>query len=222
MEEELNNNEITNLIPKTFFWMFLGLLGTAIMAWYTYSSGMFIDLIIGGTWQILLIVELVVVILFSALFKKLPAIAVGIMYFLYSMINGVTLSTVFVIFELNSIIYLFLGSSAIFGILALIGYKTESDISNWRTVLTPVLIIGLILSVINLFIGSSTLDIILDWVILITFFGVTIYDMNKIKEMQYMEGIDQSKIHIYGAMQLYLDFINIFLRILSLFGKRRR
>ena len=77
------------------------------------------------------------------------------------------------------------------------------------------------LSVINIFLGNSTLDLILDWVILFTFFGITIYDMNILKNLQYEEGLNQDKLYIYGAMQLYLDFINIFLRILSLFGKRR-
>ena len=74
---------------------------------------------------------------------------------------------------------------------------------------------------INMFLGNAMIDIILDWVILIIFLGVTAYDINKIKMLQEYEGIDQDKIHIYGAMQLYLDFINIFLRVLSLFGKRR-
>ena len=65
------------------------------------------------------------------------------------------------------------------------------------------------------------LDVVLDCVILFVFFGITAYDMNKIKQLQYEADLDQSKLHIYGAMELYLDFINIFLRILSLFGKRR-
>lgn len=219
MEENLENQ--TRIMSKTFFWMFLGLLGTAIMAWYTYSSGLVLKIIMGGSWELLLISEVVVVILFSLLFRKLSPTVVGILYFLYSMINGITLSTIFLMFELNSIIYLFLASAAIFGILAFIGYKTETDISNWHTILFTVLIVGLILSVINIFLGNSTLDLILDWVILFTFFGITIYDMNILKNLQYEEGLNQDKLYIYGAMQLYLDFINIFLRILSLFGKRR-
>ena len=219
MEENLEIQ--TKLISKTFFWMFLGLLGTAIMAWYTYSSGLLLDILTGGTWQVLLIVEVIVVILFSFLFRKLSPTVVGILYFLYAMINGITLSTIFVVFELNSIIYLFVASAAIFGALAFIGYKTDRDISNWRSILFTVLIVGIILSIINIFLGNSTLDLILDWVILLTFFGVTVYDMNIIKNLQYEEGINQEKLYIYGAMQLYLDFINIFIRILSLFGKRR-
>lgn len=218
MEENVKE---ASLISKTFFWMFLGLLGTAIVAWYTYSSGLFIDIIFKGYFNILLIAELVVVIVFSLLFKKLPPTIVGILYFVYAMINGVSLSVIFVVFELNSIVWLFIASALLFGGMALYGYKTNKDLSNWKTLLFGILIVGLILSLVNLFLGNSTLDIILDWVILFVFFGVTAYDMNKIKQLQYEEGLDQNKLHIYGAMELYLDFINIFLRMLSIFGKRK-
>lgn len=217
MEEENGNN----LIGKTFFWMFLGLLGSAIVAWYTYASGLFIDIIFKGYFNILLIAELVVVILFSWLFKKLPPTIVAILYFVYAMINGVSLAVIFVVFELSSIVFLFAASALLFGGMAFYGYKTKKDLGNWKTLLFGILIVGIILSVVNLFLGNSMLDIILDWVILFVFFGITAYDMNKIKQLQYEADLDQSKLHIYGAMELYLDFINIFLRILSLFGKRR-
>ena len=209
------------LISKTFFWMFLGLLGTAIIAWYTYSTGLFIQIMETNSFNILLIVELIVVILFSLLFKKLPPVVVGILYFIYAAVNGVSMAVIFYVFELSSIVYLFIASAILFGGLALYGYKTQKDLSKWHTLLFGVLIVGLILSIINLFFGNNVLDIILDWVILFVFFGITIYDMNKIKNLQYDENLDKEKLHIYGAMELYLDFINIFLRILSLFGKKR-
>lgn len=220
-QEPIAQEVKNDFIPKTFFWMFLGLLGTAIVAWYTYSSGLFINILANDAFGILLIAEVVVVLLFTFLFRKLPPTAVGILYFIYAAINGVTMSTIFVVFELNSIILLFVASSVLFGGLALYGYKTSKDLSNWRTLLFGTLIIGLIVSLINLFIKNSMLDIILDWVILLVFFGITVYDMNKIKQLSLDENLDKSKLHIYGAMELYLDFINIFLRILSIFGKRR-
>lgn len=201
--------------------MFLGLLGSAIIAWYTYSSGLFIDIIFKGYFNILLIVELAVVIIFSLLFKKLPPTIVGILYFVYAMINGVSLSVIFIVFELNSIIWLFMASAVLFGGLAFYGYKTKKDLSNWKIILFSVLIVGLVLSLINLFIGNSMVDIVLDWVILFVFFGITIYDMNKIKLLAEDESLDHNKLHIYGAMELYLDFINIFIRILSILGKRK-
>lgn len=214
--------EVKNdFIPKTFFWMFLGLLGSAIVAWYTYSSGLFINILTGSSFGVLLIAEVVVVLLFSFLFRKLPPTIVGILYFVYAALNGVTLSTIFVVFELQSIVLLFVASAILFGALALYGYKTSKDLSNWRTILFGTLIVGLIVSLINLFIRNSMLDVILDWVILLVFFGITVYDMNKIKQLSLSPELDKSKLHIYGAMELYLDFINIFLRILSIFGKRR-
>lgn len=210
------------LFGKTFFWMFLGLLGSGILAWYTYASGLFIDIILGDYFNILLIVELLVVFIFSLLFKKLPPLIVGILYFVYSMINGVTLSVVFAAFELSSVIYLFAISALIFVALGLIGYKTNKDLSSWKTYLSVFLIAGIVLSMVNLFIlKNSTFELILDWLILALFFGITIYDINKIKLLQQEPDIDNDKIHIYCAMQLYLDFINIFLRVLSIFGKRK-
>ena len=222
MEENNVIIEENKIFGKTFFWMFLGLLGSGIIAWYTYASGLFIDIVLEGYFNILLIIELVAVIVFSLLFRKLPPWAVGILYFVYSMINGVTLSVIFAVFELSSIIYLFVVSAIIFAVLGIIGYKTNADLSRWSPYITVFLIAGLVLSLLNLFIfKNSTFDLILDWIILAVFCGVTIYDINRIKLLQSEPYINQEKIHIYCAMQLYLDFINIFLRILSIFGKRR-
>ena len=216
-----NVDEASDILPKTFFWMFLGLLGTALVSFYTYSTGLFDTILQEGYFGILLISELVVVLVFSLLFRRLPATIVGILYFVYAAINGVSLATIFYAFELNSIILLFVVSSLLFGGFALYAYKTKKDLSNWHTLLFGTLLAGLVVSLFNLFFKNSTLDIIIDWVILLVFFGITAYDMNKIKQLSLIDTIDQDKIHIYGAMELYLDFINIFLRILSIFGKRR-
>ena len=138
------------------------------------------------------------------------------------MINGVTLSVVFVVYELSSIVSVFIISALVFGILGFIGYKTNRDLNSWGTYIIVFLIAGIVLSLLNLIVfRSSVLDIAIDWLILILFCGATIYDINKIKVLQESADINQDKIHIYCAMQLSLDFINIFLRILSLFGKSK-
>lgn len=220
MENEVSSQN--KLLGKTFLWMFLGLLGSGIVAWYTYSSGLFINIIMDGSYTMLLIIELVAVLLFSFLFRKLPPVVVGILYFVYSMINGVTLAVVFVSFELYSVIYLFAISALVFGILSIIGYKTNKNLTSWGPYITVFLIAGILLSVLNLFIfKNSTFDLIIDWLILALFCGVTIYDINRVKLLQSEPNINQEKIHIYCAMQLYLDFINIFLRVLSIFGKEK-
>ena len=209
------------LIPMTFFWMFLGLLGTALVSIYAYQTDLCYDLIKEGYFEIILLVEFLVVVLFSLLFKKLPPIIVTILYFVYAMINGLSLSTIFYVFELESIVILFFVAAGLFAGLGYYGYVTQKDLTRWQPILTGVLIVGLILSIINIFLGNSMLDIMLDWLILFTFFGITVYDMNKIKLIAMDESLDQNKIHIYCAMELYLDFINIFIRLISLFGKRR-
>ena len=138
------------------------------------------------------------------------------------MINGVTLSVVFVVYELSSIVSVFIISALVFGILGFIGYKTNRDLNSWGTYIIVFLTAGIILSLLNLIVfRSSVIGIAIDWLILILFCGATIYDINKIKVLQESADINQDKIHIYCAMQLYLDFINIFLRILSLFGKSK-
>ena len=220
MDNSINSQN--KILGKTFFLMFLGLLGSAIVAWYTYSSGIFVDILLNGYFSILLILELVAVLLFSFLFRKLSPTTVGILYFVYAMINGVTLSTIFAVYELYSIIYLFVISALVFLVLSLIGYKTNKNLNSWGPYITVFLLAGIFLSVINLFIiKNSGFDLIIDWLILALFCGVTIYDINRIKILESESNINEEKVHIYCAMQLYLDFINIFLRILSISGKRK-
>lgn len=213
--------DTSSVLTNTFFRMFLGLLASAITAIYAYSSGLYIDIIMNGYYYILAIAEVAVVIIFSLLFKKLSPTAVTVLFFGYAFLNGFTLSVIFAAFELTSVGYAFAATSALFGILAFIGYKTDRDISNWGTILIVALLIGVVLTAINLFIGNTMLDIVLDWAILFIFFGLTVYDTNKIRAMHEMGFCDDEKLYVYGAMELYLDFINIFLRILSIMGKRK-
>ncbi len=213
--------DTNSILTNTFFRMFLGLLASAITAFYAYYSGMYYNIIANGYYLILAVVELVVVVVFSLLFKKLSPTAVTVLYFAYAFLNGFTLAVVFAAYEMTSIAYAFLGTAGLFGILSLIGYKTKKDLSNWGNILTIALLIGIVLTIVNFFIGNTMLDVVLDWAILFIFFGITVYDMNKIKAMQEMGFCEDEKLYVYGAMELYLDFINIFLRILSLFGRRR-
>lgn len=213
--------DMNSILTNTFFRMFLGLLASAITAFYAYKSGIYISMIEGGTYGALAVAEVVVVIIFSLLFRKLSPMAVTILFYAYAFLNGFTLSIIFAVFEMTSIVYAFAGTAVLFGALAYIGYKTNRDISSFGTILSVALIIGLVLTIINLFLGNTFLDLVLDWAMLIVFCGLTVYDMNKIRAMQEAGFCDDEKLYVYGAMELYLDFINIFLRILSLFGKSK-
>mgnify|MGYP001010416507 FL=1 len=217
----IHTMDTNQVLTNTFFRMFLGLLASALTALYVYKSGLYISVLTSGSYMALGLVEIAVVLIFSLLFKKLSPTAVTILFFTYAFINGFTLSVIFVAYEMTSIVYALAGTAVLFGLLSLIGYKTDKDISNWGTILTVALLVGIILTIVNIFVGSSMLDIALDWAILFIFFGLTIYDMNKIKLMQQAGFCEDEKLYVYGAMELYLDFINIFLRILSIFGNRK-
>ena len=218
---QVQSTSFNSVLTSTFFRMFLGLIASAITAFYAYHTGMYIDIILNGYFKALIIGEFAVVLIFSFAFKKLSSTVVTILFFAYAFLNGFTLSVIFAVFELSSITYAFLGTSALFAVLSYMGAKTDKDISNFGTVLTVSLLIGVVLTIINLFLKNSMLDIVLDWAILFIFFGLTVYDTNKIKNMYESGVMDNEKLFVYGAMELYLDFINIFLRILSIFGKRR-
>ncbi len=217
--EEMNVK--TNFVAKTFLWMFLGLFATGLIAFYTYTSGLMLNLLYGGAFEVLCIVELVVVLLFSFLSRKLPPSIVAVLYFAYAIINGVSMSVIFGAFEITSIAVVFLGAAALFGVFALVGYKTNIDLTKIGTICIGALLLGIILSIVNIFLGNGMLDIILNWVLIAVFFGITAYDIQQIKRMHESGAIADDKLHIYGAMNIYLDFINIFLRLLALFGKRK-
>ena len=206
----------SNILGKTFFWMFMGLLATGIMAWFTYTS----DYILNLDFRLLAIIEIAVVLIFSLAFRKLPAIVVTFLYFVYAILNGVTLSVIFYAFDLKSITTLFFVTASMFGVLAYMGVKTKKDITKFGNILFVGLLAGIIISLLNLIFKNSMVDLVLDWVILVLFLGITVYDVNKIKNLNEMQIMEPDKLYIYGAMEIYLDFINIFIRLLSLFGRR--
>ena len=217
--EELENR---NILSKTFFWMFLGLLGTGLVAFYTYSSGLYLSIFTSvSSLAILALVEVVVVIVFSLCFRKLPPTVVGILYFVYAFLNGFTFSSIFAIYEISSIMYVFLLTSILYADLAFCGYKTKIDVSKWSTILFVALIVSLIASIVNLFLGNTMVDIVISWIVIFIFAGYTIYDMHILRELSSDPSINQDKVYIYCAMQLYLDFINLFIRLLRIFGKSR-
>lgn len=209
-------------IVKTFNRMGIGLLVTAIVAYLTYSSGLYIRFLFDSTYAILAVVELVVVLVFSFMFRKLSPAVVTFLFYVYALINGLTMATIFAIYDMGTIFNAFLASSLLFIGMAVYGNKTQKDLTKIGTIFYVGLLVGVIVSTINLFLGSSMLTIILDWVMLLIFCGITAYDMNKIKYMQNYVDCDEEKIYVYCAMQLYLDFINIFLRLLSITSRRRK
>ncbi len=218
----INESKSQSILSKMFLWLFMGLLATGIISWICYSKNVTYAMYVNGAFPILCIVELAVVIIFSLLFRKLSPTFVAILYFVYAIINGISISTIFYAFDITSIAAVFLVSALLFGIFAFLGAKTKFDLTKIGNILLGILVACLIVSLLNIFLFKSTMaDILIDWILIFVFFGVTAYDVQKMLKMSEYEVISEDKIHIYGAMEIYLDFINIFLRLLSIFGRSR-
>lgn len=205
---------------KIFLWMFLGLLVTFATGYYVAISPNILEKIFSvGGYILLAVIELGLVIFLSARITKLSPTSARIMFLLYSFVSGLTFSTIFVAYQISAIIYIFLIAAVIFGIFGLIGYCTNLDLTKMNTYLLIGIIGILICSIINVFVGNGTFEIIISSISIIIFLGFTAYDVQKIKELS--NYIDEDNLAIYGALQLYLDFINIFLDLLRLFGNNR-
>ncbi len=216
-------NSMSKFFTKVYLWMFIGLLVSGGVAYYTsVTTG--IRGLVYSYFNWFLILELVVVIAFSALRKKVSPLVAKILFIVYSVVSGLTLSSIFLVYRLDSIGMVFLSSALMFGLMALYGYITKTNLSSFGKVLIFALLAVIIMSLINMFIGNGTFGIVISIISIVVFLGLTAYDMQSLKAMyNYYENdeAELDKVSIYGALDLYLDFINIFLRLLQLFGKSR-
>lgn len=209
------------LISKVFLWMFVGLMVTFATGFFiSTNERMLLTVFSTGVYIIFAIVELILVIVLSARIRKLKPTTCKVMFLLYSFVSGLTFSSIFITYKMVSIMYVFLISALIFGLFALIGYKTKVDLTKFGTYLFMGLLATIVVSIINIFVGNQMLDLIISIVIILIFIGVTAYDIQKIKHMS-NSSIPEENLAIYGALELYLDFINIFLNLLRLFGDDR-
>ena len=173
-----------------------------------------------GTYWIITIFELILVIALSALVNKLSYMSGIVLYLLYCFTSGLTLSSICYVYDLTSVFYTFMATAIMFGLMALYGHKTNKDLTKLGTILLFALIPILLVSIINIFIGNEVIEIIVSVIIILIFCGVTAYDIQKIKKL-YELGYDEKKLGIIGALDLYLDFINIFLQLIKYIGKER-
>lgn len=218
-----NEDGMSKFFSKVYLWMFIGLLVSGGVAYYT-SVTPGIRGMVYSAFNWLLILELVVVIAFSALRKKVSPLVAKILFILYATISGLTLSSIFLVYRLDSIGMVFLSSALMFGLMALYGYVTKTNLSSFGKVLIFALLAIIIMSLINMFVGSGTFGIIISVISIVVFLGLTAYDMQALRSMYNYYSNDENelnKVAIYGALDLYLDFINIFLRLLQLFGKSK-
>ena len=210
---------MNRVFSKMFLWMFLGLMVTFGVAYFlSQNDTMMYNLFSGKKYMIVWIAEIVVVLVLSLRIRKLSVMSARILFILYSLLTGVTVSTIFIVYSISSIIYVFLITSVLFLIFGLIGYFTKLDLSKLGSILMMALLGSLICVFINIFVRSETFDLVTTIIMVLIFLGYIAYDINVIKN-NYRDIQDEDKLVIYGALSLYLDFINLFLRLLRLFGK---
>lgn len=219
-------NSLSRYTAKTFWWMFIGLAITFMLAAFLERSGYVWYLFAMPFVPIILLVsELAVVLILSARIHRLSIPMARGMFFLYSALTGVTFAVYFVVYELSSLILVFGATSLYFGVVAAYGYVTKADLSRLRNVLVTGLICLLIFAVLSLFIPFLTaFDRIICLGGIAIFMGFTAYDTQKIKRYYYAYQQDQNmleKCSVIAALQLYLDFINIFIYLLRFMGRRK-
>lgn len=214
---------VQRIVQRTFLWMTLGLAITGLASVYTVDSGLVFSMLGSNIFYFLLIAEIALVWFLSARVMKLSLpVATGV-FALYSVLNGVTLSPIFLVYTSESIATTFFVTSGTFGAMALYGYFTKRDLTKWGSLLFMVLIGVVIATLVNLFLKSETLMWIITYVGVILFVALTAYDTQKVKLLANETKHDvelSKKASLLGALTLYLDFINLFLYLLRFFGRR--
>ena len=221
------NETLSAILKRVYLWMALGLFVTAGVAALVSASPL-VQVLAGQPiiFLVLMIAELALVIGISWGINRISSSTALALFLAYAMLNGLTLSVLFIVYTLGSIAYTFLASAALFGMMSIIGYTTKIDLTKARTFLLMGVIGLLIAMLVNLFVANSVLGSVITFVGIILFLGLTIFDTQRIKRMtaaalqQGNEDIE-ARLGIIGALSLYLDFINLFLFMLRLGGRRR-
>ena len=226
-EKVVEQSTFAILMRKVYVWMALALVVSGLTAYYVAGSEQMLMAIFGNqiTFWVLAIAELGLVIGLTAALKKLPFPVAACMFLLFSILNGVTLSAIFVVYTMSSIATTFFVTAGTFAAMAFIGYTTKKDLTKIGGILLMALIGLIIASVVNIFLKNSMMDIVISAIGVLIFVGLTAYDAQKIKEMMLDCGTEVNdftqKLAVFGALSLYLDFINLFLYLLRFLGKQR-
>ena len=236
----VQSQEETAAISKTFMssvfsWMFAALAITSVVAYYFGMDAGLTSLLrtidpetghisLTGLGIAVMISPLAFILIISFGFNKLSYPALLFIFLLFSAVMGMSLSSIFIVYTLGSIFGTFVAASGMFGVMAVVGYTTKTDLTKFGSIMIMGLIGIIIASVINMFSHSSQMDYIISFVGVLVFTGLTAYDVQKLKNIG--AGIQfgtaaASKLVIMGALNLYLDFINLFLMLLRLFGNRK-
>lgn len=215
------------LFRSVYLWMTLALAITGFTAMYIAKSYTFLEMIAQNSMMFwgLLIAEIGLVMYLSARIQRISFTTATLLFIAYSIVNGLTLSILFMVYTMSSIATTFFITAGTFGAMALFGYITKKDLTRIGS-LCGMAVIGLIIAtIVNMFLHNSMMDMVISGIGVLVFVGLTAYDSQKIKQMLTGDDIEinetTQKIALMGALTLYLDFINLFIYLLRLFGDRK-
>ena len=221
-------NDLNRFWRGVYSWMAVGLLLTAGAAYGVASSAALSSWLFSSAiiFYGVMILELILVVYLSARVQKMSAAAATGTFLGYSLLNGITLSLIFLEYTASSIVSTLIAAGVTFGLTALFGTRTKKNLSGFGRFAFMALIGLIVASLVNLFLKSSGFDLMISFIGVLVFLGLTAYDSQKIQQYYYLAGRNadeetETKVSIIGALTLYLDFINIFLYLLRFFGKRK-
>ena len=213
------------LMRKVYLWMSMALVITGFTAYMVATSEALPNLIFANpaVMWILIGVELAIVFGITLAINKISLPVATLLFVLYSVVNGAVLSSIFFVYSIKSIGTVFFITAGTFGAMSLFGYTTKQDLTSWGKLLMMALIGLIIATVVNIFLKSGMVDTIVSYAGVLIFVGLTAYDTQKIKQMCMNApdaGESMQKVALLGALSLYLDFINLFIYLLRIFGRR--
>jgi hypothetical protein len=217
-------------LAGVFLWMFVALGISAVFA-YFFSTPQFLRLLVDPTtnqlsplFYIAMFAPLAFVLIMSFGMNRLPYSVLSFLFVLYSAVTGISFSFILIAFTSASVLGVFLTTSLVFGVMAIAGYTTKTDLTKFGSLMLMGLIGIIIASVINMFLHSESLDYIVSYIGVAVFVGLTAYDVQKLKRIgagiQYGDA-SAKKMALMGGLTLYLDFINLFIFLIRIFGRRR-
>ena len=212
-------SEINSAMGRVYGHMGVAVLISMIASILVASSPALMAVLFGtGLKWVIMFAPLVAILGMSLAYERMSKSTIQLMLYGFAVLMGLSFSTIFVVYQIGSIVTAFMGAAVLFGTLSFYGYFTKKDLSSWGTFLLVGLIAIIIASIINIFIGSTALQMTLSAVAILVFLGLTAYDTQRIREMVTYD--NDGKMEVMGALNLYLNFINIFLSLLQLFGNR--
>ena len=217
-----NTYETSSFLHRVFGWMFVGLIVSGVAAYGVAFSPALMQAVYGNPiiFYAILLGEVLLVFGITGMINKISASAAIVLFLLYCLMSGLTLSVIFLLYTTSSIESVFFISAAMFGAMALYGSTTKRDLSGMGQILIMALFGIIIAMVVNFFLNSGPLDYALSCLGVVVFAGLTAYDIQKLMRLG-SAGYGGTQMAIFGALTLYLDLVNLFLDLLRIFGKRK-